>query len=59
MGQVISYANKWEDYFNYLGEEGRDFQESGRCPLFGLLRSALEFVSGTYECVIQHANMLQ
>ena len=20
MGQVISYANKWEDYFNYLGE---------------------------------------
>lgn len=23
MGQVISYANKWEDYFNYLGRRER------------------------------------
>ena len=36
MGWVISQANEWEDYSNYFGEGGGDFQELGHCPLFDL-----------------------
>ena len=43
MGWVISYANKWEDYSNYFGEWGRDFQDLSHCPLFALLCLALGF----------------
>ena len=40
IGWVISEASKWEDYSNYFGEGGGDFQELGHCPLFGVLWSA-------------------
>ena len=42
MGWVISWANEREDYSNYFGGGGRDSQELGHCPCFGLWWSALE-----------------
>ena len=39
MGWVISQPSEWEDYSNYLGEEGGDFRELGHCPPFFFLPS--------------------
>ena len=37
MGWVISQANEWEGYSDYLGGKVGDFQELGHCPHVGLL----------------------
>ena len=56
MGWVISQAN---DYSNYFGEGGGDFQELGHCPLFGLLRSASELPWRWWVCYLAYVDVLQ
>ena len=52
---VTSYANEWEDYSNYFGEEGGGFLDLGHCPLLGLLTVPWN-CHGTSGCVISFAD---
>ena len=57
MGWVISYTNKWDDYSNYFGEWGGDFQDLSHCPLFALLCLASGFPLPTTQENILHMDI--
>ena len=50
MGGVISWANEWEDYSNYFGGRGGDFQELGPAHFLAFYGWPWNCHGGAYGC---------